>query len=201
MKAVVKSVEPNKTLNKKSGGTYTATVLSVTTEPSSYQGKSKPAEDKEYRIFPNADCHAAVLQLKPGDRIELKMVKDGNYWQVGDVVLLSETINSGQTQSQPPQTSGSSQSSGGKYGQQDPETAGRIARSVAVPAAASQVTENLKLGKKAAKPEDIAQDTLKLSDLYARFIQGELSLDQLPSNFEMPPFTEEEIPPFEDFSE
>ena len=49
-------------------------------------------EDKEYTIFTNAKFHHVIAGLAVGDNVELKMEKNGKYWNISDVTKLDERI-------------------------------------------------------------------------------------------------------------
>lgn len=60
-------------------GRYRVTKLFVTNDK---------GEDKDYTIFTNAKYHNVVSQLRPGDNVDIKMVKNGKYWNVDDVTVV-----------------------------------------------------------------------------------------------------------------
>lgn len=197
MKGTVISVLPNQTFQKNSGGTYTATVLKLLTDPSNYQGHEKPAEETEKRIFTNSPCHALVLQLKKGDRVELKMVKNGNFWNISDVILL-ETAPSGGA-SAPATEPARPEASPAQYPMVLRQSDEDI-RQFAVTQSNGVISAIYSEGsyfKKASSPEIIIDSLLEGADRIVRFVKGETKLPA-PATVAAPQSEDGELPNDED---
>lgn len=139
MLATVTGVKFNEQL-----GRYTVTKLVVTTDK---------GEDKSYNIFTNQPYHNVVAQLVPGDNIELKMEKNGKYWNVVDVIKV-----------QPP--AGGNGVVGKSYTQSgsSPDKDIAIARAVTLKAAVELYSALVSAGltKKTLKPDAAAEEVLAL---------------------------------------
>lgn len=163
MNAVVKGLKFNQPL-----GSYKVTVLSV---------KTDKGEDKDYNIFTNAKFHYVVAQLKAGDNIEIKMEKNGKYWNVSDVQKVSG--GSGDV---------SSSSTGGKGGGVRPQESANkdiaIARAVTIKAAtevyAAMITAGLT--KKGLKVDAAAEEVLALCKKFEGYLTLSEDLSDLSSD-------------------
>ena len=142
MLATVTGVKFNEQL-----GRYTVTKLAVTTDK---------GEDKSYNIFTNQPYHNVVAQLVPGDNIELKMEKNGKYWNVVDVIKVQAPAGGGQKQG----GMGTSYTQSGSS--QDKDIA--IARAVTLKAAVELYSALVSAGltKKTLKPDAAAEEVLAL---------------------------------------
>lgn len=142
MLATVTGVKFNEQL-----GRYTVTKLAVTTDK---------GEDKSYNIFTNQPYHNVVAQLVPGDNIELKMEKNGKYWNVVDVIKVQAPAGVGQKQG----GMGKSYTQSGSS--QDKDIA--IARAVTLKAAVELYSALVSAGltKKTLKPDAAAEEVLAL---------------------------------------
>lgn len=142
MNATVTGVKFNEQL-----GRYTVTKLAVTTDK---------GEDKSYNIFTNQPYHNVVAQLVPGDNIELKMEKNGKYWNVVDVIKVQAPASGGQKQG----GMGKSYTQSGSS--QDKDIA--IARAVTLKAAVELYSALVSAGltKKTLKPDAAAEEVLAL---------------------------------------
>lgn len=189
MRAKVLSVSPNQSFTSNAGKEYKATVLRVATESSTYQGRTKPSEEKEYKIFSNKDYHATVLQLKPGMRIELKMTKNGNYWDISDIVQLEGAS--------PAQASAGSSSPAGFNAAAQSPVQGNIVPSVttsdpkldALRLAGDvimSVYENGEVYKKKVTGDLLADDILKLADKFLAYATGKPRISDLPNQADIP---------------
>lgn len=127
---------------------YTVTKLAVTTDK---------GEDKSYNIFTNQPCHNVVVQLVPGDNIELKMEKHGKYWNVVDVIKVQAPAGGGQKQSD---VLGKSYTQSGS----SPDKDIAIARAVTLKAAVELYSALVSAGltKKTLKPDAAAEEVLAL---------------------------------------
>ncbi len=137
MNATVNSVKFNEQLGK-----YKVTKLSVVTDK---------GDDKDYNIFSNAPFHNVVATLKKGDSIELRMEKNGKYWNVADVVKIE-----GQAKSQETGGSYKAEASGSK------DIA--ISRAVALKAAVELYCAMIAAGmtKKTLKPDAAQEEVFAL---------------------------------------
>ena len=113
-------------------------------------------EDKEYFIFTNAKFHNTVATLRPGDNIEIKMEKNGKYWNVGDVTLASK----GEVP-----TSGGKQSGGSVRQQESPNKDTSIARAVALKAGVDLYCSMITAGlvKKTLKPDVAVEEVFAIT--------------------------------------
>lgn len=139
MLATVTGVKFNEQL-----GRYTVTKLAVTTDK---------GEDKSYNIFTNQPCHNVVAQLVPGDNIELKMEKNGKYWNVVDVIKVQPPASGNGVVGKSYTQSGSS-----------PDKDIAIARAVTLKAAVELYSALVSAGltKKTLKPDAAAEEVLAL---------------------------------------
>lgn len=194
MKATVIQVLPNQTFPKKSGGTFTATLFKILTDPKEYQGKKTPAEEKEYRVFTNKPYHALVLQLQKSDRVELKMVKNGSYWDIEDIILLEKSTSSGQIQQE------QEVKSGGNTFTPEQKVSQEEIRQFAVGVSFGLVNTVFAGGghfKKTASPSILVDAILDSADRITRYVKGEASLpepEQLPLPADDGGGSEEDIP-------
>lgn len=164
-------------------GKYRVTKLYVITDK---------GEDKEYTVFTNAKFHPVVASLVPGDAIELKMEKNGKYWNIADVAKVSP--------GQVPTSGGSRPSSGGKSGEPgDKELA--IARAVALKCAVELYGKMIEAGmtKKTLKPDAAVEEVFAICKRFEGYCTladdlADLTSDtgalvgQDPADFEEPPF-------------
>lgn len=139
MLATVTGVKFNEQL-----GRYTVTKLAVTTDK---------GEDKSYNIFTNQPYHNVVAQLIPGDNIELKMEKNGKYWNVSDVIKVQASAGGNGVVGKSYTQSGSS-----------PDKDIAIARAVTLKAAVELYSALVSAGltKKTLKPDAAAEEVLTL---------------------------------------
>jgi hypothetical protein len=166
------SVQPNKTFDKQNGGTYKATELKIMTEPSTFQGRVKPSEEKVQKIFTNHPLHATALQLQPGNRVELKMVKNGNFWDISSITVLGEAPTPNVDSS--PQFANSSSLLPPAIPNNDDYERGK-----AIGTSMELVLEMYKSGgyfKKTATPAIVMDAVLAEAGRIVRFVKGEADL-------------------------
>lgn len=82
---IVERVEFNVTKPKKSGGSFTCNYVHWTTES---------GQKRSDKVFDKADFIAVVRDLAPGDKIEGKIVKSGDFFNLEGVVVLEKGTGS-----------------------------------------------------------------------------------------------------------
>lgn len=127
MKATVIRVTQNVQKTSNAGKPYTVTEFEYQGEP--YQGKTKPPVTRN--VFSNDPVNQILQTLKPGDSVELGFTQNGKYKNLSSV----EKIDGPSPVANPTAPN----MTGGSYQKNDDETALRIARSVALKAAADVV--------------------------------------------------------------
>lgn len=182
MQATVISVVQNVTKPKNGGGTYSCTEF--TYQPDPYKGQ--PKDPVTRGVFTNAPCHADILALKAGDRVELTFVRNGRFQNLDAVTKIAGSA---------PAPAASSGSGGGGWSgggrRDDPETTQRIARAVALKAAVDFVGVMVTNGvytKTSAKPDNLENEV----DRLARDFEGYLTLNDdmadMVADFDQPAF-------------
>lgn len=131
-------------------------------------------EEKSYNIFTNAKFHNVVATLKAGDNIEVKMEKNGKYWNVSDVIKSEGKVST-------PSTGGS----GGGYKQQESGSKDiAIARAVALKAGVELYGSLIAAGlvKKTLKPDAAQEEVFALVKRFEKYCTLAEDLDDITSD-------------------
>jgi hypothetical protein len=131
-------------------------------------------EDKEYTVFTNAKYHPTVAGLKAGENIELKMVKNGAYWNIEDVSKVEGQV--------------STPTSGGSGGSYKREESGNkdiaIARAVSLKAGVELYGNLIAAGlvKKTLKPDAAVEEVFAIVKKFEGYCTLETDLESLTSD-------------------
>ena len=159
-KAIVNSVTHNVQKTSASGKSYTVSVLSYTTE----KGQTKKTD-----IFSNAAYFKTVRDLAQGDEINVKMVQNGNFWNVSDVVKLA----SGGGGDVPKQPSSAPTPARAPF-VEDKERQASIQRQNALTNATNLVSSMLaqEMFKKTTKPNILIEEIIKIASSFEDYTSG-----------------------------
>lgn len=147
------------------------------------KGTKEDGKSWEQFIFARGKDEDLVKKFKSfskGDNLNVKMVKNGNFWNIADVSLGSGG-NGGK---------GSSSSSGGGGGSFKPSSNFRNPanhdRSAALAMAKDTILEAWKMGayKKTTAVPLIVDSILEVADKFNKYITGNLQLEKLEANTE-----------------
>lgn len=158
-KAIVNSVTHNVQKTSAAGKSYTVSVLSYTTE----KGQTKKTD-----IFSNATYFKTVRDLTQGDEIDVKMVQNGNYWNVSDIVKLSSLAGSSSKQ-----PSSAPVPARAPF-VEDKERQASIQRQNALTNATNLVSQMLssELFKKTTKPNVLVEEIIKIASAFEGYTSG-----------------------------
>lgn len=158
-RATVNSVTHNVQKTSAAGKSYTVSVLSYTTE----KGQTKKTD-----IFSNATYFKTVRDLTQGDEIDVKMVQNGNYWNVSDIVKLSSLAGSS-----PKQPSSAPVPARAPF-VEDKERQASIQRQNALTNATNLVSQMLssELFKKTTKPYVLVEEIIKIASAFEGYTSG-----------------------------
>lgn len=159
-KAIVNSVTHNVQKTSAAGKSYTVSVLSYTTE----KGQTKKTD-----IFSNAAYFKTVRDLAQGDEIDVKMVQNGNFWNVSDIVKLA----SGGGGDVPKQPSSAPVPARAPF-VEDKERQASIQRQNALTNATNLVSQMLalELFKKTTKPNVLVEEIIKIASAFEGYTSG-----------------------------
>ena len=129
-------------------------------------------EEKSYNIFTNAPVHKTIQnELKVGDNIEVTMVKNGKYWNIGEI---KKQVSSAPSQRE----------SGGVRSQEPTNKDLAIARAVCIKAAVETFAAMVANGavKKTIKPDAAAAEILMLCKSFEGYLTLSEDLDALTAD-------------------
>lgn len=81
MKGTITYLEMNDVFKDSKGREWDCAILRIDPEPV----KGQKREEREYRVFPGTDVYEKLRQFKTGDYVDLKMVRRGRFWDIGDI--------------------------------------------------------------------------------------------------------------------
>lgn len=115
-------------------------------------------------IFNNSDIYPVVKTLKAGDTVDLKMKKNGDFWNVVGIEKVEGVV-----------APSSNNSNNNYYKGNTTEKDEAIARMSVLKTATDLVTTCLEQGlyKKTTKPEILLDEIFKIADTMKQFVSGE----------------------------
>jgi hypothetical protein len=183
MKCTLKQINLNATKRSAAGKTFTGVEVTYQGEP--YKGVEK--EPTTRFLFSDNPVARALPDYKVGDFVEIKF--DSDKFKTPLSIGRAEAYSP----SAPKAAAATSATGPAKWGQQDPDTQKRIARSVAIKEATVLVVEMMKQGAFAASKtksyEFLAQQILEVAKIYEPYVNATDQADDVVK----PELTEEDF--------